>query len=368
MKTKIILTALITAFGLFPALSQVKLINTNIQNWTARSVSGNYEQAISVNGVTKYISLTDCIVQPTQSSGAAGGDCSNGRISCGQSAGAVILPEMGNIRKVVIHATSGGDNKIMLVEKQNASGTWSVIRTFITGTSCGAHEFFLNSRENTKLRIRSGSSSSTLYIWDLYVDQMPEYSDISINEGNLQLGNNNDIVTGLGKKLIFSGVNENTDPIWMARYNPGNNESELRINIGDDQDDDDRFVIGKHLYGNEWHSHFIVTNTGKVGINVYNPQHALEVNGTVRAKEIKIESTNWPDYVFAPEYQLPTLEEVSNHIKENKHLPGIPSAKEVEESGVNLGELNAKLLQKIEELTLYVIDLKKEINELKQQK
>ncbi len=64
---------------------------------------------------------------------------------------------------------------------------------------------------------------------------------------------------------------------------------------------------------------------------------------------------------------LPSLSEVESYITRHRHLPGIPSAKEVENNGVDLGEMNAKLLQKVEELTLYVIDLQKQIDELKNQ-
>ncbi len=109
-----------------------------------------------------------------------------------------------------------------------------------------------------------------------------------------------------------------------------------------------------------------LSSSGYVGIGTINPTEKLDVNGTIRAKEVRIENTNWPDYVFSKNYQLPSLSEVSRHIEENKHLPGIPSAEEVAKEGVNLSEMNAKLLQKIEEMTLYMIQQQKEINELKQ--
>ena len=103
---------------------------------------------------------------------------------------------------------------------------------------------------------------------------------------------------------------------------------------------------------------------GSLGIGTTNPNGwKLAVNGKIRAKEIKVE-TNWADYVFEDEYNLPTLQEVEQHIKEKGHLKNIPSAKEVEKNGVELGEMNKLLLEKIEELTLYTIAQEKRIQAL----
>ena len=109
---------------------------------------------------------------------------------------------------------------------------------------------------------------------------------------------------------------------------------------------------------------YVKTN-GNVGIGTTNPDSwELAVNGKIRAKEIKVE-TGWSDFIFEDEYKLPTLQEVENHIKEKGHLKDIPSAKEVEKNGIFLGAMDAKLLQKIEELTLYTIAQQKEIERLK---
>jgi len=102
------------------------------------------------------------------------------------------------------------------------------------------------------------------------------------------------------------------------------------------------------------------TPNGNVGIGTLDPKERLSVNGKIRAQEIKVETANWPDYVFTKDYQLPSLSETEDHIKEKGHLPGIPSAEEVKTNGVDLGEMNAKLLKKIEELTLYLIEIKKD--------
>ena len=120
------------------------------------------------------------------------------------------------------------------------------------------------------------------------------------------------------------------------------------------------------IYDTSAGSRLVINSFGNVGIGTLNPSEKLAVNGKIRAQEIKVENANWPDFVFAKSYALPTLSEIEKHIKEKGHLQGIPSAAEVKANGVDLGEMNAKLLQKIEELTLHLIRQEKEIAELKQ--
>lgn len=88
-------------------------------------------------------------------------------------------------------------------------------------------------------------------------------------------------------------------------------------------------------------------------------------NGTVYAREIYVQGGTFPDYVFANEYKLMKLDDLAQYISLNKHLPNVPSAKEVEEKGIGVGELNIVQMEKIEELTLYILELKKEIEQLK---
>ncbi len=108
----------------------------------------------------------------------------------------------------------------------------------------------------------------------------------------------------------------------------------------------------------------ILVDSGYVGIGTLYPAHELDVNGTIRAKEVLVES-DWADYVFAKDYKLPALNEVESYIKDNGHLSGVPSAEEVKKTGVEVGTSTAILLQKIEELTLYVIQQQKEIEAMK---
>jgi len=99
-----------------------------------------------------------------------------------------------------------------------------------------------------------------------------------------------------------------------------------------------------------------ILSSGFVGIGTTIPREELSVNGTIRAKHIKVEAVNWPDYVFKPTYQLPSLSEVKTYIDKNQHLPEIPSEQEITENGLNLGDMNKLQIKKVEELTLYLIE------------
>lgn len=157
-------------------------------------------------------------------------------------------------------------------------------------------------------------------------------------------------------------VNELDNPYQIKIY-----ESPTEMAIDDfvvPQVDQNFVTLGSLLVDGSGNSHIM----GNVGIGTKTPQEKLSVNGKIRAKEIKVEATGWPDYVFQPHYDLMPLGQVETFIKANGHLPGVPSAQKAEQEGVELGEMNKVLLKKIEELTLHLIELKKEVEQLRRER
>ncbi len=112
---------------------------------------------------------------------------------------------------------------------------------------------------------------------------------------------------------------------------------------------------------------FTINPSGNIGIGTTDTKgYKLAVNGDVIAERVVVKlQTNWPDYVFKKTYGLRPLEQVEQFINQNSHLPEVPSAQEVTDKGIDVGAMNAKLLQKVEELTLYLIEQNKEIKALK---
>ena len=114
--------------------------------------------------------------------------------------------------------------------------------------------------------------------------------------------------------------------------------------------------------GNSKYAAMSIRHNGDVGIGTTTPREKLSVNGNIRSKEIKVDAENWPDFVFTKDYKKLSLSDLEAYIQQNKHLPGMPSAAEVEKNGIALGEMNKVLLQRLEELTLHLIEKDKQIN------
>lgn len=159
---------------------------------------------------------------------------------------------------------------------------------------------------------------------------------------------------------IILGVNPNNDDPLSGFIGHTSSNRNIKYAV---------FGTGNHIFNTGSGQSLTIHNSGKVGIGTtdFSGSHKLRVEGSIGAREIKVEANGWSDFVFDHKYELRTLEEVESYIHRNKHLPEIPSEGEVLENGINLGEMNALLLQKIEELTLYMIDMNKKVNQLEQE-
>lgn len=188
----------------------------------------------------------------------------------------------------------------------------------------------------------------------------------------------------IGDINTYAGANGFRNPsLWIKSYpNSGeagnSNQQSLAIDNFQDNTSPDfnpivsvvrRFIQTPGVL--DWN--FAITGDGKTVIGVepatvnLSDDFKLFVKDGILTEKVQVMlSSSWPDYVFEPGYNLPSLNEVEQYVKNNKHLPNVPSAAEVSEKGIELGDMNAKLLRKIEELTLYMIDLKKQNNELQQ--
>ncbi|WP_158655170.1 hypothetical protein [Flavivirga eckloniae] len=165
-----------------------------------------------------------------------------------------------------------------------------------------------------------------------------------------------EVSTSDNKRVRLNYNNESAITFW-----PNNGNSVFHLSHG--HDNKLHFSHGSIVGAGKI---MTIGNTGSVGIGTTDTKgFKLGVQGKIAAEEVKVATyANWADFVFDSTYKLPTLKEVEQHIKEKGHLKDIPSAKEVKEDGFFLGEMDSKLLQKIEELTLYTIEQEKKIQEL----
>lgn len=151
----------------------------------------------------------------------------------------------------------------------------------------------------------------------------------------------------------FFRLTSSNGSLEMAANNDANTYIDFKGQGNTAQD-----YIGRLLFNDNNGFTFLRAGGGvKVGIGTAQPQSTLAVKGKITAQEVEVTLSGWADYVFEPDYKLPSLKEVKAHIDEFGHLPDVRSAQEIEKQGLNLGESQAKLMQKIEELTLYVISL-----------
>lgn len=187
-------------------------------------------------------------------------------------------------------------------------------------------------------------------------------SDLNIN-GNLSLSSTTSIRSGMNVwGNITLGLNQTETVIKTPAYVGA-------IKFRGDASTWNRYLqLGNTDNYGTFYPTITVTTKGIVGIGTDQPneKYKLDVAGPIRANEVVVNTTG-ADFVFAPSYKLRTLSEVEHHIKEKGHLPEIAPAAEMEANGVNVSEMQTKLLQKIEELTLYMIELQKQNEQLKKE-
>jgi hypothetical protein len=180
---------------------------------------------------------------------------------------------------------------------------------------------------------------------------------LHVHNGYIQVSGNN---TSGGPMIVLGGNTTSASGDWGMEYAASTSAPTLKgLNFWKPS--------GSSNPGNYY---LFIADNGNVGIGTDNPgTFKLAVEGKIGAREIQITNVNpWPDYVFGENYKKAALSDVEQFIQKNHHLPGINSAAEIQENGgVNIGEMQMKQMEKIEELYLYVIDLKKENELLKQQ-
>ena len=199
--------------------------------------------------------------------------------------------------------------------------------------------------------IGTNSPSTKLHVVQLDTGIKTQYGNLLIEDQDavIDLVSNSSDRWGSAINFVEGNGLSNTDVWSITRQTTnGTGDSSLRFNFG---------INNSHLNT----TRIILTAAGSVGIGTITPDSKLAVNGTIHSKEVKVDLDSWPDYVFKSDYDLPSLQVVKQFILKNGHLKDIPNELEVEKEGILLGKMNAKLLQKIEALTLYLIAQNEEL-------
>lgn len=217
-------------------------------------------------------------------------------------------------------------------------------KKIVNGTS-GAGGIFVST--GGKVRIGTGTTSPA---YDLEVNGTTVSANLRIS--GLASTTQKILTVGTGGQVSSTDVSTFAD-------NMGNHTASQNINLNGNK------LVGSTASTNGL---FVGTNGNvRIGAGSGNPGNALEVNGVVRSKEVLVEISGWSDFVFEKNYKLMSLADVEQFVNQYGHLPDVPSAHEVEKNGIELGEMNALLLQKIEEMTLHLIEMEKRIEELETQ-
>lgn len=236
--------------------------------------------------------------------------------------------------------------------------------------------------DSARLHIRSGSTSNG-HALDV---------DNSLNENLFTIRDNGNVGINYpqpnARLTMDGGMNLYSDGTFYGQMFEGNNDLFINGKFGffsifpnppiPSQDIIMQAGAGPFVFGfpgnvgigtNAPEAKLHVSSTVMIGSGTPAAGYALSVNGKVMAEEVRVQlDADWPDYVFGDDYHLMSLKEIETFINSNKHLPGIPKAEKIESEGLDTGEMNRLLMEKVEELTLHVITLSKEIEILKANK
>jgi len=164
-----------------------------------------------------------------------------------------------------------------------------------------------------------------------------------------------------GATQIYPNGNSGVDRALKLRFTPGTSATIIEANSDFNWANHDIIVNAASASGGNINQ-LVAHRSGNVGIGTASPDQKLTVKGYIHAEEVRVDlNVPGPDYVFEKNYELLTLQNLEQYINQHKHLPEVPSATEMEANGVYLKEMNMLLLKKVEELTLHLIELNKQV-------
>ena len=278
-------------------------------------------------------------------------------IRAGSSAGGV----GGNIH---LYPSAGGSSFIQL------EGNTANMRLGLSAVASGDLRLYDVSGGSATIHLNGGTGDISSSTEPLFLNAGSSEDVVLANGGgNVGIG-----TSSPNHELVVQG----NDPAMTIRDDTTDNSAnaarlELLERAGGNYDgggylwwngETNKLLVGTKQSGVNTNVLVIDRATSSVGIGTQTPgSYRLAVNGSIRSKEIVVE-TGWSDFVFEANYNLPTLEEVEAHIGQHGHLQDIPSAAHVAKHGVKVGEMESKLLQKVEELTLHLIDMNKRLGDL----